>query len=49
MGGLHCWQAGKVDYFIVSGDNHSTDYDEPSCMRDLLVVRGVPKERIIFS
>ena len=43
------WQAGKVDYFIVSGDNHSTDYDEPSCMRNSLIVRGVPKERIILD
>ena len=37
----------KVDYFIVSGDNHSTDYDEPTCMRDSLVACGVPDERII--
>lgn len=43
------WQTGKVDYFIVSGDNHSTDYDEPTCMRDSLMVRGVPKERIILD
>ena len=36
------FHAKKVDYFIVSGDNHSTDYDEPTCMRDSLVACGVP-------
>ena len=41
------FHAKKVDYFIVSGDNHSTDYDEPTCMRDSLVACGVPDERII--
>lgn len=40
------FHAKKVDYFIVSVDNHSTDYDEPTCMRDSLVA-GVPDERII--
>ena len=41
------FHAKKVDYFIVSGDHHSTDYDEPTCMRDSLVACGVPDERII--
>ena len=41
------FHAKTVDYFIVSGDNHSTDYDEPTCMRDSLVACGVPDERII--
>lgn len=41
------FHAKKVDYLIVSGDNHSTDYDEPTCMRDSLVACGVPNERII--
>ena len=41
------FHAKKVDYFIVSGDNHSTDYDEPTCMRASLVACGVPDERII--
>lgn len=41
------FHAKKVDFLIVSGDNHSTDYDEPTCMRDSLVACGVPNERII--
>ncbi len=40
------YQSGKVDYLIVSGDNHRDDYDEPTDMRDALVEAGVPAERI---
>jgi SanA protein len=40
------YQAGKVDYLLVSGDNSSRYYDEPSAMRDALTAHGVPKERI---
>lgn len=43
------YHAGKVDFLIVSGDNHSTNYDEPTCMRDSLIGRGVPEERIILD
>lgn len=43
------FKAGKIDYILVSGDNHSTDYDEPSCMRDSLMVRGIPKDKIILD
>ena len=28
------FHAGKVDYILVSGDNHSKLYDEPTMMRD---------------
>ncbi|GIW34881.1 vancomycin high temperature exclusion protein [Meiothermus sp.] len=40
------YQAGKVDYLLVSGDNSSPYYDEPSAMREALIALGVPKERI---
>jgi len=38
--------AGKVDYLIVSGDNHSHDYDEPKDMKEALVRAGVPDSRV---
>ncbi len=40
------YQARKVDYLLVSGDNSSPYYDEPSAMREALMALGVPKERI---
>ena len=41
------YHAGKVDYIIASGDNHTRGYDEPTAMRDSLVAHGVPADRII--
>ena len=39
----------KVDYLVVSGDNHVQSYDEPTDMRDALVEKGVPKDRIYLD
>lgn len=33
---------GKVRHFILSGDNHSKNYDEPEAMRQALIKFGVP-------
>lgn len=41
------FRAGKVDYLLVSGDNHVATYDEPAAMRSALVQRGVPADRIV--
>ena len=43
------YHAGKADFIIASGDNHTKDYDEPTAMRDSLVARGVPADRIILD
>jgi len=43
------FKAGKVDYLLVSGDNHVKHYDEPTAMRDALVAGGVPEERIVLD
>lgn len=40
------FRAGKVDYLVVSGDNHIRGYDEPTDMKESLVAAGVPPERI---
>lgn len=36
------YHAGKLEFIIVSGDNHDVDYNEPKQMYDDLVARGVP-------
>ena len=41
------FQAGKVEYLLVSGDNHRRGYDEPTEMKDSLVRAGVPADRIV--
>lgn len=43
------YHAGKVDYIIASGDNHTRDYDEPTAMRDSLIAQGVPDSHIILD
>ena len=43
------YRAGKVDYIIASGDNHTKKYDEPTAMRDSLMAHGVPADRIILD
>ncbi len=43
---VEAFRHGRVEYIIVSGDNHTRSYDEPSEMKAVLVERGVPEERI---
>ena len=40
------FHAGKVEYLVVSGDNHVRGYDEPQDMKDALVQAGVPRARV---
>ncbi len=40
------YRAGKVDYFIVSGDNRKHSYNEPQQMKKDLIAAGVPAARI---
>ncbi len=46
---VELWKAGKIDAILVSGDNSRTDYDEPTCMKEDLVARGVPAEYITLD
>ena len=43
------FKAGKVDAIVVSGDNGSKSYDEPTDMQDDLIKRGVPKKYITLD
>jgi len=44
---IRVWKAGKIDAFLVSGDNRSRYYNEPEKMRLALIERGVPADRIV--
>ncbi len=41
------YHAGKVDFIIASGDNHTRKYDEPTAMKKALMAQGIPESRII--
>lgn len=44
------YRAGKIEKILISGDEHSLDgVNEPECMRDSLVARGVPASAIILD
>jgi SanA protein len=39
----------KVDYLVVSGDNHVQGYDEPTDMKNALMDKGVPTDRVYLD
>lgn len=43
------FKSGKVDYILVSGDNSTKDYDEPSTIKKDLINKGVPANRIYLD
>ena len=43
------FKAGKIKYILISGDNSTKAYDEPTDMRDDLVTRGIPIEKIYLD
>jgi len=45
--GLRLFNDGKGDWFIVSGDNRTSNYNEPKVMRDWLLKHGVPAKLIV--
>jgi SanA protein len=47
--GVELYLAGKVDKLLMSGDNSSAYYDEPTAMRDLAISLGVPEDDIVLD
>lgn len=43
------FREGKIEYIIVSGDNSTKDYNEPEDMKNALMEKGVPEDRIILD
>ncbi|MGB6219779.1 SanA/YdcF family protein [Haloferula sp.] len=41
------WKAGKARCVIVSGDNRTKYYNEPKRMRQALIEKGIPADKII--
>ncbi|MCP2337688.1 SanA/YdcF family protein [Actinomadura rupiterrae] len=41
------YRRGKVKVLLVSGDNRTKQYDEPTTMRDYLIRAGIPADRIV--
>ena len=43
---VELYNSGKIKFFVVSGDNGSKDYDEPTLMKSDLIKAGIPATRI---
>lgn len=43
---VQLYDADKIEYILVSGDNSLKSYNEPKLMREALEERGVPADRI---
>lgn len=43
------YNAGKIKYILVSGDNRRNDYNEPEEMKQALIATGVPEQQIILD
>ena len=44
---VEVWKSGKIKTLIVSGDNRSQYYNEPEKMKQALIERGIPEDRIV--
>ncbi len=44
---VRVWKSGRLETLIVSGDNLSPYYNEPEKMKQALIERGVPADRIV--
>ncbi len=40
------YNAGKIEFILVSGDNHTASYDEAGAMKTALIRQGIPAEHI---
>ena len=40
---------GKIEFILISGDNSREEYDEPTYMKNDLVERGVPENKIYLD
>lgn len=43
------YHAKKISKILVSGDNSTKEYDEPECMKQALMAKGVPEEDIVLD
>lgn len=43
------YKEGKVQYLLLSGDNRTRYYNEPAAMRDALIRKGVPENRLVLD
>ena len=43
------YNAGKIEYIVISGDNGSKNYDEPTDFKNDLIKYGIPENKIFLD
>ena len=46
---VQLYNAGKIDFILVSGDNRQKNYDEPTTMKNDLMAEGIPGSKIFLD
>ncbi len=46
---IKLFNAGKIEFILVSGDNGSKGYDEPTAFKADLIARGIPEDKIFLD
>lgn len=46
---VELYKAGKIDFILVSGDNGSKGYDEPTDFKNDLIEAGIPENKIYLD
>jgi len=46
---VRLYQSGKIEFILISGDNGSKEYDEPTTIKNDLIEKGIPSEKIYLD
>jgi len=46
---IELFQANKIDFIVISGDNGSKSYDEPTDFKNDLIKAGIPENKIFLD
>jgi len=49
LAAVSLYKAGKIKAIIISGDNSTKDYDEPTTFKEDLIKAGVPEQKIYLD
>jgi len=46
---VELYNAGKIEYVVISGDNRKKSYNEPQDMKEALLQKGIPASKIFLD
>ena len=46
---IKLFKSGKIEYIVISGDNGSKTYDEPTDFKEDLIKAGIPENKIYLD